>query len=156
MRKIIILNWVLKIFIGVQIIAIPIWEYMRYNLTSEQITWMYKDSIFGNFSHYIMLVRVTVLISGIVYIQKGLQAFIREGFFNFKSSKRFKIGGYLLSITSVFSIIVSLLNMKKSIKGEFSNIIMDLLLLAIGIGLLALSDVIKKGNIIETENNLTI
>jgi hypothetical protein len=156
MRKIIILNWVLKIFIRVQIIAIPIWEYMRYNLTSEQITWMYKDSIFGNFSHYIMLVRVTVLISGIVYIQKGLQAFIREGFFNFKSSKRFKIGGYLLSITSIFSIIVSLLNMKKSIKGEFSSIIMELLLLAIGIGLLALSDVIKKGNIIETENNLTI
>ena len=37
-----------------------------------------------------------------------------------------------------------------------SDIIMYLLLLAIGIGLLAFSDVIKKGNIIETENNLTI
>lgn len=37
-----------------------------------------------------------------------------------------------------------------------SDIILCLLLLAIGIGLLAFSDVKKKGNIIETENNLTI
>jgi hypothetical protein len=37
-----------------------------------------------------------------------------------------------------------------------SLIIMYLLLLAIGIGLLAFSNVITKGNIIETENNLTI
>ncbi len=37
-----------------------------------------------------------------------------------------------------------------------SDIIMHLLVLAIGIGLLAFSDVIKKGNGIEAENNLTI
>jgi hypothetical protein len=37
-----------------------------------------------------------------------------------------------------------------------SDIIMYLLLIAISIGLLAFSDVIKKGNIIESENNLTI
>lgn len=37
-----------------------------------------------------------------------------------------------------------------------SDIILYFLLLAIGFGLLAFSDVIKKGNIIETENNLTI
>lgn len=160
MKKIIILNWVLKIFIGIQIIAIPLWVYIRYNLSSEEITLMYKDHIFGNFGLYFMYVRTTILIFGIINIQIGLQAFIKEGFFNIKSSKRFKIGGYLLSIVSivtVLSTIVSLLNMKKSTKGEMpSDIISDLLLLAVGIGLLAFSDVIKKGYIIETENNLTI
>ena len=60
-------------------------------------------------------------------------------------------------LLSVSGIIIRLLGMNQSPKDQIlSDIIMYLLLLAIGIGLLALSDVIKKGNIIETENNLTI
>ena len=157
MKKIIILNWVLKIFIGILILAIPINECLRYNLSNEAITLMYKDSIFGNFSPYIMLARIAILIFALFNIQKGLQAFIKEGFFNFKSSERFKKSGYLLLIISIFGSIISLLEMNSSAKGEtLSDSIMYLLLLSIGVGLLAFSDVIKKGNSIETENNLTI
>ena len=90
-------------------------------------------------------------------IQKGLQAFIKEGFFNFKRFERFNRSGYLLLLLSVFEIIISLLGMNQSPKDQIlSDIILCLLLLAIGIGLLAFSNVIKKGNIIETENDLTI
>ena len=157
MRKIIILNWVLKIFIGLLILAIPINECLRYNMSSEEITIIYKESIFGNLSPYIMLLRIVVLILTILNIQKGLQAFIKEGVFNFKSSERFKRSGYLLLLLSVSGIIIRLLGMSQTPKDQIlSDIIMYLLLLAIGIGLLAFSDVIKKGNIIETENNLTI
>jgi hypothetical protein len=157
MRKIIILNWVLKIFIGLLILAIPIDECLRYNMSSEAITLMYKDSIFGNFSPYVMLMRIAILIFALFNIQKGLQGFIKEGFFNFKSSERFNRSGYLLLLLSVSGIIITFLGMNQSQGVEtLSNIIMYLLLLAIGVGLLAFSDVIKKGNIIETENNLTI
>jgi hypothetical protein len=157
MKKIIILNWVLKIFIALLILAVPINEVLRYNLSNEAITLMYKDSIFGNFSPYVMLMRIAILIFALFNIQKGLQGFINEGFFNFKSSERFNRSGYLLLVLSVSGIIITLLGMNQSQDVEtLSNIIMDLLLLAIGIGLLAFSDVIKKGNSIETENNLTI
>ena len=126
-------------------------------MSGEAITLMYKASIFGNFSPYIMSVRIAVLILALFNIQKGVQAFVKEGFFNFKSSERFNRSEYLLLLLSVFGIIIRLLGMNQSPKEKIlSNIILYLLLLAIGIGLLAFSDVIKKGNIIETENNLTI
>jgi hypothetical protein len=157
MKKIIILNWVLKIFIGFLILAIPIDQCLRYNMSSEAIILIYKESIFGNFTPYVMLARIAVLILALFNIQKGLQAFIKEGFFNFKSSIRFNKSGYLLLILSVSGIITRLLGINKSPEDQLlSDIIMYLLLLAIGIGLLAFSDVIKRGNIIETENNLTI
>lgn len=157
MKKIIILNWVLKIFIGILLLAIPINECLRYNLSNEAITLMYKDSLFGDFSPYIMLVRIAIVLFALFNIQKGLQAFIKEGFFNAKSSDRFKKSGYLLLFISLFGIIISLLVMNQSPEEQtLSDIIMYLLLLAIGIGLLAFADVIKKGNTIETENNLTI
>jgi hypothetical protein len=157
MKKIIILNWVLKIFIALLILAVPINEVLRYNLSNEAITLMYKDSIFGNFSQYVMLIHIAILMFALFNIQKGLQGFINEGFFNFKSSERFNRSGYLLLVLSVSGIIITLLGMNQSQDVEtLYNIIMDLLVLAIGIGLLAFSDVIKKGNSIETENNLTI
>ena len=118
---------------------------------------MYKDSVFGNFSPYIMLARIAILIFALFNIQKGLQSFIKEGFFNLKSSQHFKKSGYLLLIISLFGILISLQGIDGAAKGEtISDIIIYLLLLSIGIGLLAFSDVIKKGNSIETENNLTI
>jgi hypothetical protein len=157
MKKIIILNWVLKIFIAILILAIPINECLRYNLSDDAITLMYKDSIFGNFSPYIMLTRIAILLFALFYIQQGLQAFIKESFFNLKSSAKFKKSGYLLFFISIFGTIISLLGISASAKGEtLFDIIMYLLLLSIGIGLLAFSDVIKKGNGIEIENNLTI
>lgn len=104
-----------------------------------------------------MLLRIVVLILAILNIQKELQAFIKEGLFNFKSSERFKRSGYLLLLLSVSGIIIRLFGMSQTPKDQvLADIIMYLLLLANGIGLLAFSDVIKKGNIIETENNLTI
>lgn len=157
MKKIIILNWVLKIFIGILILSIPVDHCLRYNMSDEALTLIYKDSVFGNYSPYIMLLRISILIIALFNIQKGLQGFIKDGYFNFKSSERFKISGYLLLIISIIGIIINLLGMKQSSEIEIlSDIIMYLLLIAIGVGLLAFSDVIKKGNVLEDENNLTI
>jgi hypothetical protein len=57
---------------------------------------------------------------------------------------------------SIIGITISLLGTKQTSETEIlSDIIIYLLLIAIGIGLLAFSDVIK-GNVLENENNLTI
>jgi hypothetical protein len=157
MKKIIILNWVLKIFIGILILAIPINECLRYNMSNEALTLKYKDSVFGNYSPYIILAIIALLIIALLNIQKGLQGFIKDGYFNFKSSERFKISGYLLLILSITMLMISFLAIEKASGIEIlSDIIINLLLIAIGIGLLAFSDVIKKGNMLENENNLTI
>jgi hypothetical protein len=157
MKKITILNWVLKIFIGILILAIPINECLRYNMSNEALTLVYKDSVFGNYSPYVMLLRISILIIALLNIQKGLQGFIKDGYFNFRSSERFKISGYLLLMISVTDITISLLGMKQSSETEMiANTVMYLLLIAIGIGLLSFSDVIKKGNVLKAENDLTV
>lgn len=157
MKKIIILNWVLKIFIGLVVVAIPINEYLRHNISNEALSVIYKDSVFGYYSPYIMLLRILISIIALLNIQKGLRGFIKDGYFNFKSSAKFKISGYLLLMISIVGITISLLGTKQTSETEIlSDIIIYLLLIAIGIGLLAFSDVIKKGNVLENENNLTI
>jgi hypothetical protein len=157
MKKIIILNWVLKIFIGILILAISINECLRYNMSNKALTLKYKDSVFGNYSPYIMLAIIALLIIALLNIQKGLQGFIKDGYFNFKSSAKFKISGYLLLILSITMLMISFLAIEKASGIEIlSDIIINLLLIAIGIGLLAFSDVIKKGNVLENKNNLTI
>lgn len=157
MKKIILLNWVLKIFIGISILAIPINECLRYNMSNEALTLKYKDSVFGNYSPYIMLAIIALLIIAFLNIQKGLQGFIKDGYFNFRSSERFKISGYLLLILSITMLMISFLAIEKASEIEIlSDIIINLLLIAIGIGLLAFSDVIKKGNVLKTENDLTV
>jgi hypothetical protein len=151
MKKITILNWVLKI------LAIPINECLRYNMSNEALTLKYKDSVFGNYSPYIMLAIIALLIIALLNIQKGLQGFIKDGYFNFKSSERFKISGYLLLILSITMLMISFLAIEQASEIEIlSDIIINLLLIAIGIGLLAFSDVIKKGNVLKTENDLTV
>jgi hypothetical protein len=157
MKKIIILNWVLKIYIGILILAIPVDHCLRYNMSSEALTLIYKNSVFGNYSPYIMLLRIFILIIALLNIKKGLQGFIKDGYFNFRSSEKFKISGYLLLIISITGIMISLLSMKQSSEIEIlTDIIMNLLLIAIGVGLLAFSDVVVKGNILKTENDLTV
>jgi hypothetical protein len=157
MKKIIILNWVLKILIAILILAMPVDQCLRYNLSNGALTLLYKGSIFGNYSPYIMLLRITVVIIALFNIQKGLQAFIKNGYFNLKSSVRLNRSGYLLLSISILVIIISLIGMRQSTERELlSDIIMYLLKIAISIGLLAFSDVIKNGNIIESESNLTI
>jgi hypothetical protein len=54
MKKIVILNCI-KIFIGILLVAIPINEYLRHNISNEALSLIYKDSVFGNYSPYVML-----------------------------------------------------------------------------------------------------
>lgn len=157
MKKVIILNWILKIFIAILILAIPINQCLRYNISNEALTVLYKDSVFGNYTPYIILLRIAVVIIALLNTQKALKAFIKDGYFNLKSSLRLKRSGSLLLIISIIGLIISILDMKQSSERDLLlDIIIYLLIVAISLGLLAFADVIKKGNIIEIENNLTI
>jgi hypothetical protein len=70
---------------------------------SKEITIIYKESIFGNLSPYKMILRIVVLLLTILNIQKELQAFMKEGLFNFKSAERFKSCGYLFAVKRLWN-----------------------------------------------------
>jgi hypothetical protein len=66
-----------------------------------------------------MLLRISILIIALLNIQKGLQGFISDGYFNFKSSAQFKISGYLLLMISIIGITISLLGTKQTSETEY-------------------------------------
>jgi hypothetical protein len=51
-------------------VAIPINEYLRHNISNEALSLIYKDSVFGNYSPYVMLLRISILIIALLNIQK--------------------------------------------------------------------------------------
>jgi hypothetical protein len=50
-------------------VAIPINEYLRHNISNEALSLIYKDSVFGNYSPYVMLLRYQINIA-LLNIQK--------------------------------------------------------------------------------------
>ena len=119
---------------------------------SEEIILMDKEFIFGNFIPSVLVVQIVILLLALFNIQKRLQAIIKQDIFNFTSSKWFDRSGYRLMLLSVSEIIIRLLGIYHSPNDQIlQDIIRYLLILAIGIVLIAFSDVIKKGNTIESE-----
>jgi hypothetical protein len=87
--------------------------------------------------------RISILIIALL-IQKDYKDLSKMAILISKLSK-FKISGYLLLMISIIGITISLLGTKQTSETEIlSDIIIYLLLIAIGIGLLAFSDVIKR------------
>lgn len=101
-----------------------------------------------------------LLILGLFFIQRALFSIIKKGYFNSIASKRFKIAGMFFVITgfgsAIFSVIVLTREIGTNSQFLLHNFILDFLLVMIGFGLFIFADVIKKGNILEQENQLTI
>jgi hypothetical protein len=68
MKKIVILNWVLKIFIGILLVAIPINEYLRHNISNEALSLIYKDSVL-EFTVRMLCFWISILIIALLNIR---------------------------------------------------------------------------------------
>ena len=118
---------------------------------------VYAYRNFGILTPFISFLISMVILFGIFNIQKALLGFIRNTYFNTKSAKHPKTGGLILVVSSILA------NSNGFINGSFvdkeslilSSIIYCLILI-IGIAVLAVSDIISKGELIEQENFLTI
>lgn len=118
---------------------------------------LYAYRNFGILTPFISILISMVILFGVFNIQKALHGFLRNTYFNTKSAKHLKTGGLILVVSSIFAIANGFINGSFVDKESLilSSIIYCLILI-IGIAVLAVSDIISKGELIEQENILTI
>jgi hypothetical protein len=155
MKKIKILNWSLIIFIILGVIGI-IGNFVILIFDKPFFETIYKDTRFGINLFYFMNVLTCLLLFGLYQVQQSFSSFIKNSFFNSKNSKFLKKGGSILILFGVLSGINNLFSLHKTPESIITNYMMYAMIILIGIGLLAVSDIINKGEIIEQENMLTI
>lgn len=160
MKKIKMLYWFVIALIAIYIIAFlsniyfTIYTPDFMNFPNE----FYDKFIFGYYTLFVSLAFSVITLVALFFIQKGLFATIKKGFFNKNSSGKFKIAGKLFLISGTLSLIwdSTLLIYSKEEILFVERIGQDVLLLLIGFGLLIIANFIINGNTIQQENDLTI
>ncbi|RWX00218.1 DUF2975 domain-containing protein [Flavobacterium cerinum] len=153
MRKFKILRWAIQLFITICILGICSNIYIYYILSSEPIPALSVDIT----PYLVSMLNVLLLITGLWYIHQSFTFFIQRSFFNFKSALYLSKGGYIIAATGIISFTYNMTKLAgKSREELITNIILNCLMLIIGFGLTAVADIIKKGESIKQENDLTI
>ena len=155
MKKIKILNWSLIIFIALGVISI-ISNIGMMVYDNHYIETIYLKSGFGMTSFYIMNGLTFMLLFGLYQVQQSFSSFIKNSFFNSKSAKLIKKGGFILILNGIISGLHNLSFLDIDSGRIFSNYMMYAMIILIGIGLMAVSEIISKGERIEQENLLII
>ncbi len=106
-----------------------------------------------------------LLFTGLVFLVSGLRYSLKKGYFNYPCTKKFKITGYLFISSGTLGLILYIMTYF-STSGQdtiivlktimYQKIALNAFVIIVGIGILILSDIIKKGNSIQQENDLTI
>ena len=154
MTKFKLLNLALKIFISVLLLGIACQIAILFLLDSEMLEKI-NSKVPG--SMYSVILLTTLLAIGLVQVQLSFTSFGRLGYFNLKSSGYLKSGGLTLIFFSLASSVYNLFIISYlSTESILLNFIMYSIILLIGVGLMAVADILAKGEIIERENSLTI
>lgn len=160
MTKFKILKWALLLFTIANLISIILGIYLiLYYNTEIQDTELRAGVIRAN-SYNIILTLIFTF--GLYFIYRSCVMFISRGYFNSKSALYLKRGGYILAISAILDFIRTLpkliifLTAEKKPKVDSIHINSSITLVIIGFALVAASDIIKKGNKIKQENDLTI
>lgn len=158
MKKFKILSWILKLFICIYILGSLANGYAIHILYDNSIPSVSPNVIF-HFASSILL--ALILTIGFYFIQQSCAMFIQRGYFNSKSALYLTRGGYIIAATAILSFILLLTKLEipvetKSIANIITNVGYNTMLLIVGFALVAVSDIIKKGESIKLENDLTI
>ena len=157
MTKFKIIKWILKFFIALFLFLIAV------NI-SALYTILYDSSVpKATVTLLCTSIPITLMfVIGLYYIHQSCTMFIRRGYFNTKSAQYLSTGGYIMMFKAIISLILVavFLDPKKDtielIRNLESNISFNIILIIIGLSLVAISDIIKQGEIIKTENDLTV
>mgnify|MGYP003629343613 CR=1 FL=1 len=113
------------------------------------------------YSHYVLGQGVILIsIIALFFLQRALYSIIKNGFFNKFAHTNFKWAGLFFLLTGFGSIILNVViivrNSYDILELLNSNLGQDLLLIMVGFSLFVIADVVQNGNILKTENDLTI
>lgn len=159
MTKFKILSWILKLFICIYILGSLANGYTIHILLYDNSVPSVSPNVIFHFASSILL--TLILTIGFYFIQQSCVMFIQRGYFNSKSALYLTRGGYVMAATAVLSFILLLIKLEipvetKAVANIITNVGYNTMLLIVGFALIAVSDIIKKGENIKLENDLTI
>lgn len=159
MRKIKLLHWFVMTLIVLNVIHFLTIIYLTF-YTPAFLDFgddRYSQFIFGYYTQFVSLIFSVIIFIALFFLRYGLCITIKKGFFNYKSSGKYKVAGFLFVTSGALSLIWDFtILIYSNGKTGFTSISSDVLLLLIGFGLLIISDFISNGNTLQQENDLTI
>ena len=113
------------------------------------------------YSDFIITIIFSVItIIGLFFLQRAFYLIIKKGIFNTSTISNFKKAGWFFLISGIGSTLYNnfmiFTDSDNTSHNFFFNFEKDFLLIMIGFGLFILADIIKNGNILKQENELTI
>lgn len=106
-------------------------------------------------SFYTSMLLGSFFVLGLFLIQKSLYHITKIGYFNERSALLLRKSGLVFIISSVLDALRIAFN-NSDFDQKLNNIAVTIFIFMVGIGVLLLSDMMKKGIIIKNENDLTI
>lgn len=155
MIKFKILNYVLVIMVALGILSVLFIAFMLYtlHLRSEEDLEVVTIVVIG-------LLKVLLLTIALSFTKQSTGLFLRQGYFNTRSARFLTIAGYTMAASTLVTLILNLTEIadvdRDSLAFYAIEVIYDITVLAVGLALLGVSDIIKKGIRIKLENDLTI
>ncbi|WP_294820770.1 DUF2975 domain-containing protein [uncultured Flavobacterium sp.] len=155
MIKFRILNYVLVLMVALCILGLLFMTFMLYalHLRSEEDPEIITLVIIG-------LVKVLLLTIALSFTKQATGTFLRQGYFNAQSARFLNVAGYTMAASSLVTLVANLTEIayvdRDSLPSYSIEVIYDSTVLLVGLALLGVADIIKKGISIKHENDLTI
>ena len=118
---------------------------------------LYEDFIFGYYTQYVGIILSLICFIGLIYIRKGLGITLKNGVFNSESSQNFITGGkYFLAsgvLGGAFDLAIFFRSNGTTGIDSFSH---NFLLVTLAFVLFIIADIIRDGNELKIDNDLTV
>jgi len=148
-RSLMILNILFATILLAQIIIFIITSLMNPEVV--------EDKVFGVFHHLVLAMQVFLLLLGLWNVQQGLQQIVRSGLYNLNTQNKSRKGGVLLILFGLVSIVLNLIRISEmDLNDLIVNLIHDIFICFVGLGLLVFSDFVKNGILLKEDVDLTI
>ncbi|HLV92710.1 MAG TPA: hypothetical protein VKX34_06270 [Aequorivita sp.] len=123
----------------------------------NQFDHIYDDFVFGSSTKFIVLFISSLTFVGLIFIKKGLGVTLKNEVFNSKSSLSFVVAGYFFLLSGALGGVFNIISFIHSngITGV-ASFGQDLLLVILSFILFIVVDIIKDGNELRLDSELTI
>lgn len=156
MKNIRILYWItliLTILIAISAIVDTIF-FIKMKSTFEPAN---ENTYLGYYSMFVNSFLKLFLIVGLFYVQRSLGLFLKDRNFNITSTKHMKTAGLFIAMYGLAYIVfqINFIN-SAELSALITNIVEHITVILIGFGVYSFSEILKRGELIQQENDLTI